>query len=132
MALRDTLNDNNLNQADDALSAIKAGEVLTMVIKALAATEAGVVPAAHVATLAAQPVAMLQINATAGTVTGVKKLRRGVITGAGAIVPATGEAVWDGGTKVLFATVDGVTAVSFTYSKTTDKASILLADLGTI
>jgi hypothetical protein len=129
MSLRDTLNDNNLNQAEDALSAISLGELLTLLIKNSTATEAGLVPAADQITLAATPTALFQINATAGAVTGVKRLRKGPITGSGAIVPATGEAVWDGGTKVLFASVDAVTAASVLYAKSTDKASILLRDL---
>jgi hypothetical protein len=127
--LRSDLNDSSPNQLADTRRRVQSGDLMTLLIKSLTATEAGVVPAAHVATLAATPTSLYQINATAGAVTGIKKLRRGPITGSGAILPATGEAVWDGGVKVLFNVADAVTAASFTYVTATDKASLLLATL---
>lgn len=128
--MRELLNQSNLNQLADVLGDIEFGELLTLVIQGLTATEAGVVPAAHVATLANQPSAMFQINATTATVTGIKKLLKGPITGEDAVVPRTGEAVWDGGVKVLFAAADAVTAASFTYARSTNSSSVLQRDLG--
>lgn len=131
MSLRDVLNASDPNRNDSALQELGQGDLLNLVIKGLTATETGVSVSSSVATLAAQPATLFDINATAGTTTGHKKLRKGPITGSQKITPATGEAVWDGGTKVLFATVDAVTTAAFTYSKTTDTtASILQRDQG--
>lgn len=129
--IRTDLNNSQMQINADNLRRLQFGEVLTLLIRGLTATEAGVVPAANVATMAAAPVAVLQVNATAATVTGIKKLRVGPITGNGALVPATGEVVWPGGTstKLLFAAADAVTACSLTYSKTTDLVSVLMASL---
>jgi hypothetical protein len=68
-------------------------------------------------------------SVSGGSATGVKKLRRGPISGPGALVPAAGECVWDGGKKVLFAAADLALTASFTYAVSTDLASSLLADL---
>jgi hypothetical protein len=129
MSVRQVLNTNNLNQLEDALHALPIGELLTKLIKSMTATEAGLVPASNIATMAATPSGLFQVNVTAGTVTGVKTLRRGVITGSGAQVAATGECIWDGATKILFSPIDAATAVSVTYSVATDKASVLEASL---
>lgn len=114
--LRDTLNTSNPNRLADALNVLEFGELLNLLLSGLTATETGVSATSSVATLANQPSALVLINATTATTTGVKKLRKGPITGPNAIVPATGEAVWDGGKKVLFATVDAVTVAAFTYA----------------
>ena len=124
--LRNDLNDGNLNQIADEFRQIKMGELVSLLISKLGFTETDVVPSANVATLANQPSAIFQVNAGTATVTGVKKLLKGPITGPRAIVPATGECVWDGGLHVLCAAVDAVTKVSFVYAQATDKASILL------
>ena len=60
----------------------------------------------------------------------MKKILRGPISGEDAVIPITGEAVWDGGTRVLFAAADAGTTASFTYSRTTDLASITMRDMG--
>jgi len=130
MSLRTDLNANQPNRLSDGLADIKLGELLSYLINRLTPTQAGLVPASHVATMAAQPAALFQVNATTGTVTGVKKLLRGPISGEDAVVPATGEVVWDGGTNLLFATSDAVTAVSVTYALATDLASITMRNLG--
>ena len=129
MSVRQVLNASNPNQLTDGLHAFPLGELLTKLIKLLTATEVGVVPAANIATLAAVPTGLFQVNATAGTVTGIKTLRRGVVSGASAVVAATGECVWDGGLHILFSPIDAVTAVSVTYAVATDKASALEAAL---
>lgn len=130
--LRDSFNSSDPNRIDAANRDLGLGELLTLVIKGLTATETGVTPSSDVATLANQPSKMFQINATAGTSTGIKKLLIGPITGGGAVVPNPGEAVWDGGLKVLFNHADAITAASFTYAKAdgTDKASALLRAIG--
>lgn len=132
--VRELLNKNRvtLNQLADTMGEIEVGELLALVIAGLTPTETGVVPAANVATLANAPSAMFQINATAGTVTGIKKLLKGPISGEDAVVPKTGEAVWDGGTRVLFNAADAVTAASFTYARPApnNPTSVLQRELG--
>lgn len=130
MTLRAELNKSDPNRTPDVGREVQMGELMTLLIAGLTPTETGVVPSSDVATLAAQPNAMFQIDATAGTVTGIKKLLKGPITGEDAVVPKTGEAVWDGGLQVLFNAADAVTAASFTYSVDGDTASVLLRDLG--
>lgn len=125
MALRQVMNTNNPNQLSDALKDLPLGELLTFLIKGATPTQTGVVPSSNVATLAAVATGMFQVNATTATVTGIKTLLRGKISGTGALVPATGECVWDGANKLLFAAADAVTAVSATYSVAADKASVL-------
>jgi len=131
MSIRDDLNKADPNRAWDMLRQMGLGDVLNMLITAKAVTEATITVTSNVATLANQPSFLLQINATTATATGVKKLLQGPITGAGAIVPKAGEAVWDGAKKVLFNTVDAVTAASFTYATAADvTCSILARDSG--
>lgn len=134
MSLRDELNNADPNRLADAFRlgpSIGLGDLLNKVIAGLTATETGVTPASNVATLANQPSSLFQVNVTAGTSTGVKKLKKGPITGPKAITPAAGECVWDGGKKVLFAAADGATAVSFTYATAADvTCSILSRVLG--
>lgn len=131
MSLRTDLNNGVLQQIADEFRQISLGELLSLVIKGITPTEAGivVVPGVDTATLAAQPSALFQVNVTAGGTTGVKKLLKGPLTGPGAVVPASGECVWDGGLVIKFASVDAVTAVSATYAKSTDVASILMRSI---
>lgn len=131
MSLRDVLNASDPNRNDSALQELAQGDLLNLIIKGLTPTESAVTVTSNVATLAATPATFLDINAVGGTTQGRKKLRKGPITGPQKITPATGEAVWDGATKVLFATVDAVSSANFTYSKTTDTTcSILQRDQG--
>lgn len=129
--VRDTLNSGNLNQLADALKAMGVGELLSYAAAKMVYTETGISTSSNVATLANPPTAqgLFQCVAASGTVTGVKKLRRGPVSGANAIVPNTGECVWDGGKKVLFAAVDAVATASFTYAVSTDIASLTMQDL---
>lgn len=127
MSIRAELNTTDLNRLAEDLAGIPLGELLTLLIKRFSATETGVVPSSNVATLAAIPTAVLQVNVTAGTTTGIMTLLKGVV---GTKVPATGQCVWQPGTKLVsFAAADVVTAVSFTYVVATDKASILEGNL---
>ena len=128
--LQAVLDSGNLNDIADAAGKLGLGTLLGYLVAKATATES-VTPSSNVATLANAPVAngLFQVNATAGTTTGIKKLRQGPITGPSALVPATGECVWDGAKSVLFAAVDVVSAASFTYAVATDLASRLLSDL---
>lgn len=124
--LRGSLNESNQNRIADALRGSGLGDMLNALVIALAATESGLVPASNVITLANQPSTVFDVNATAATTTGHKQLLIGPISGAGAVVPATGQCVWDGGKKILFATADVVTAVSVKYARATDATASLL------
>jgi hypothetical protein len=128
MTMRDELNKCNLNRLDELMSnGCSLGEILTFLLKKATAIESGVTPSSNIATLANIPSAMFQVNATAATTTGIKTLRKGVI---GTDVPATGECVWQPGTKrVAFAAVDAVTAASFTYATAADLCSLTGGDL---
>jgi hypothetical protein len=130
--LRDRLNGSMQPQAlADVLKDLRLGDLLALLIRGLTPTETGVVPSAHLATLANVPTVMLQVNATTATVTGIKTLFIAPTSGPGAYVPLTGQCVWWPGTKkVLFAAADAVTAASFTYSVGTEAASILPRLLG--
>lgn len=116
--LRDTFNAADENRVSAAFADLQLGEVLTILINALTATEAAVVPASDIATLAATPQALLNVNVTAGTVTGVKKILKGRTDPDGIIrpIPATGEVTWNGATKLRFAAADGATAISAWYT----------------
>jgi len=131
--LRDSLNTQNPNRAASAAQDLELGELMTLLINGLTATETGVAVTTHVATLATTPTQLFQVNATTATVTGVKKLLKGRTDPDGTIqpVPATGEATWNGGTKVRFATADVATVASFTYaSAATSTPSYLRRAIG--
>lgn len=130
MAIRDTLNAADANRLPAAFSKIGFGDLVNTLMSAIANTESGVAATANVAPLANQPSYLWKVNATAGGVTGVKKLLKGPITGTNAIVPLTGQACWDGAKKVLFATADAVTTAAFVYAQSTDvTCSVLARDL---
>ena len=126
------------NTLSDELRTVRLGDFIGYLAKKIAEssannmgyTETDVVPVSHVATLAGVPTAILQVNAGTATVTGVKTLRRGPITGPSAITPATTECVWDGNLSVKFATADAVTKVSFLYM--TAATSVCSLTSGTI
>ena len=113
MSTRGTLNAADPNRTDAALNSIRFGSVLNMLLAAAAYTETGVSPSSSVATLANQPESLLDVFATAGTTTGRKTVLKGPISGVGALVPTTGQCVWDGNKKVLFASADAVSAAKF-------------------
>lgn len=132
--IRDTLNSGNPNVLGDACQAIGLGEMLSLLIATAGAsaptdTLAGGDIVSHLATMAAVPTALFYVNGTVGTVTGVKKLRKGPVSGPNAIVPATGECVWDGGLHILFAAVDAITTCTLLYATSANLASITMADL---
>lgn len=132
--VRDTLNSGNLNQIADAAKACGLGEALSYLLAKASYTETGITVTANVATLANAPTSQglfqcVVASVSGGSATGAKKLRKGPITGAGAITPNAGECVWDGGVKVLFAAADKAATASFTYAVATDLASDTMQDL---
>ena len=135
-SLREVLNGGNPNEIFDAAVRTRLGDALSFILakigSGIAYTQAGVTVTANVATLSAQPTALFQCvvaSVSGGSATGVKKLRKGLITGPHALVPAAGECVWDGGLHVLFAAADLAATASFLYAVATDIASITEADL---
>lgn len=132
--LRATLNAGDANRVDSALQTIKLGDLLNNLITSRTPTESSVTVTSNVATLANQPSSLFQVNVatvSGGSATGVKTLLKGPITGAGAIVPAAGQCVWDGGKKVLFATADLAATAHFTYATDADvTCSLLQRDIG--
>lgn len=124
--LRDSLNTADPNRLSAALQEINLGDLLTTLISLAAGTETSLSPSSNVVTLAVVPNEVFQVNVTAGT-TGIRKLLKGPQT----IAPAAGEAVWTPGTRLIkFSSADTNTTVSVTYSRSTDKASILLRNIG--
>ena len=128
-SLREVLNGGNPNEVFDAMVRGRLGDMLAYACSKMGFTETGISVTSNVATLANTPKALFQCVVASGTTTGVKKLRKGPVSGTGALVPATGECVWDGGTKVLFAAADVAATASFTYAVAGDIASITEADL---
>jgi hypothetical protein len=120
MALRDDINNANPNFIADLLRRLGLGELLVFLLNAATFTETALTVTASKMTLAAIPTALFRVNATTATTTGEKKLIKGPITGPNAIVPATGECVWDGATTILFAAADVVTVGKALYSKAAD------------
>lgn len=134
MSIQAVLDSGNVNQLGDAAEKVALGTLLSYVAEKLSFTETGIAVTTNVATLANAPVAgglfqCVAATVSSGSATGVKKLRKGPITGSSALTPASGECVWDGGKKVLFAAADAVATASFTYAVATDLASTLLQDL---
>lgn len=131
--IRDTLNSGNPNVLGDAFQAIGLGELLSLLIATAAGTPTETLAGGSIvnslATMGAVPTALFYVNGTVGGTTGVKKLRKGPVSGPNAIVPASGECVWDGGLHILFAAVDAITTCTVLYAVATDKASITMADL---
>lgn len=132
MATRDVLNQASPNNICDAFRDIGLGELLNSLIAGATATETGVSVSSNVGALANQPsIKPFYVNATSGTTTGMKKVLVGPITGPSALVPATGQCVWDGGKNILFASVDAVTAFKAFYAKASDvTVSTLQNDVG--
>ena len=122
--MRDSLNSGDPNRIADVFRKIGFGDLLNALVSALSATETGLSASTNVVTLANQPSFLpSKVNATAGTTTGVKTVRQGAISGPNAVAPVTGECVWDGGKKILFAAVDAVTTASVTYTKSADTSA---------
>lgn len=129
--IRGTFTNADPNRLSNAFGQLGIGELLVELIKAMTPTDAGLAIAATLATLTAAPSAPpFQVKGIGGATPGIKKLLIGPITGAGAVVPATGEVVWDGGTKLKFAAIDGNLTCDVTYAKASSSASAMLRSLG--
>ena len=133
-SLQAVIDSGNLNQLADAAQKAGLGTLLAYAASKMGYTETGIAVTSNVSTLANPPTSAglfqcVVASVSGGSATGVKKLLRGPITGANAIVPAAGECVWDGAKKVLFAAADLALTASFTYAVSTDIASTFLADL---
>jgi len=133
-SLQSVIDSGNINQLGDAAAKLGLGTLLAYAASKMGYTQTGIAVTSNVSTLANAPTAeglfqCVVASVSGGSATGVKKLRRGPISGTGALVPAAGECVWDGGLHVLFAAADLAATASFTYAVATDLASSLLADL---
>lgn len=130
MSVQAALNSGNPNQLGDAAAAAQIGNLLAYAISKMTPTEADVAVTNNVATMAAAPVTLMQVvGITAESASTVKKLRKGLISGANALVPAAGEVIWDGGLNLLFCAADLAATCDVTYMLATDKSSMMLADL---
>lgn len=130
MSVQAALNSGNPNQLGDAAAAAQIGNLLAYAISKMTPTEANVAVTNNVATMAAAPVTLMQVvGITDGAASTVKKLRKGLISGANALVPAAGEVIWDGGLNLLFCAADLAATCAVTYMLATDKSSMMLADL---
>ena len=131
--IRDLLNGGGLNTLGDVNQAIGLGELLSHMISLASATPTetltGGILVSNVGIMAAVPSALFQVNGSAGTHTGIKKLRKGPITGPNAVIPAAGECVWDGGLNILFSTYDAITTALVFYAVSTTLCSITMSDL---
>ena len=131
-SLQAVIDSGNVNQLGDAALKGQLGTVLAYAASKLGFTETGIAVTSNVSTLANAPTALIRCvvaSVSGGSATGPKKLIKGPISGPGAVVPAAGECVWDGGLHVLFSAADLAATASFTYAVATDVASILLQDL---
>jgi hypothetical protein len=133
-SLQAVLDSGNINQLGDAAEKLGLGTLLAYAASKMGFTETGIAVTSNVSTLANAPTSAglfqcVVASVSGGSATGAKKLRRGPVSGSGALVPAAGECIWDGGKKVLFAAADLALTASFTYAVATDLASALLADL---
>lgn len=130
MSVQAALNSGNPNQLGDAAAAAQIGNLLAYAISKMTPTEADVAVTNNVATMEAAPVTLMQVvGITAESASTVKKLRKGLISGANALVPAAGEVIWDGGLNLLFCAADLAATCDVTYMLATDKSSMMLADL---
>jgi len=133
-SLQSVIDSGNINQLGDAAQKAGLGTLLAYATSKMGFTQTGIAVTSNVSTLANAPTAnglfqCVVASVSGGSATGAKKLRRGPISGSGALVPAAGECIWDGGLHVLFAAADLALTASFTYAVATDIASNMLADL---
>lgn len=119
--IREELNASSMNRIDSLGRAIGLGDLLGWLIQDAGNTETGIVPAANVATLAAIPGVLLDLVSTAGVFTGRLALK----IGDASVLPASGEAVWDGATSVRLNATDAVTALDAKYIRATNTVSML-------
>lgn len=130
MSMRAEGNQASDNRLNDIFREVGIGDLLNLLIAGMAAAETGIAISSNVATLAATPTYIFQVNGIGGTA-GIKTLKKGPITGPQKVTPAPGECVWDGGVKVLFNVADANTTATFRYAKAADAtASVLSREIG--
>jgi hypothetical protein len=129
MSLRTELNQADPDRLANVFTELQMGELINTLIAGLATagyTETAQAVTSNVRTLNAIPSALFQVTATTAHTTGVKQILKGAVSGPAAIVPGIGYCVWDGGNKILFNTVDAVTACSVLYAQATDTTASIL------
>lgn len=126
MPIRAEMNTGPENRFMDMVREIGLGDLLNLLIQGLAAAETGIAITSNVATLAAVPSFLFQVNGIGGTA-GIKTIKKGPVTGSQKVTPLPGECVWDGGLKVLFNVADANTTATFRYAKAADTTTSVLA-----
>ena len=113
--IRETLNNGVLMQHADIAKLLALGDLMGMLVQGMTATEAAAAVASNAKTLTNAASSVFDVVATAGIVTGRKRLK----IGDAQVIPATGEVVWDGpgGRSMRFAAADAVTAADFKYAR---------------
>lgn len=131
-SIRDTINRGDANQLAGAINQARLADIIAMLVAGSTATQAAAAVTTNALTLAnaTSRGGLLDVVATAGTVTGRKRI---VLDATGRYLPATGEVRWNGGSGLLFAVADGVTAASVWYLRDDRVGSTIAAferDLG--
>ena len=124
MSIRSELNNQSLGRLCANLQELQLGELLNLALAGVAYNEVaplgvGLTVTNNVATLGTKPTQILMANAmtvSGGSATGIKKVLYGPVTGTAAVVPASGQCVWDGNVSVLFAASDLVATAEFATS----------------
>jgi hypothetical protein len=124
MSIRSELNNQSLGRLCANLQELQLGELLNLALAGVAYNEVaspgvGLTVTNNVATLGTKPTQILMANAmtvSGGSATGIKNVLYGPVTGTAAVVPASGQCVWDGNVSVLFAASDLVATAEFATS----------------
>jgi hypothetical protein len=113
--VQESINNGVAQQMPDMFRQLGLGSMLGAILQGMTPTEAGVVPAANVATLANAAGYVWHILATAGVFTGILNLK----IGDASVLPESGEAVWagPGSTTLRLNAADAITAVSVWYGR---------------
>ena len=138
MSLRTELNNPTLGRLASVLQELQFGELLNLAFAGMPYNEVaspgvGLTVTTNIATLNAQPTQIFKANAmtvSGGSATGIKKVLRGPITGQNAVIPASGQCVWDGNVSVLFAACDLVTTAEFATVLSSTTTSVTLRAIG--
>jgi hypothetical protein len=114
-SLREAKNNGVVQQISDIDRAMAMGDLMGMLVQSLAPTEAAAAVSANAKTLANAASMVYDVVATAGTVTGRKRIK----IGGSDVVPVSGEVVWSGpgSSSMRFAAADAVTASNFLYAR---------------
>lgn len=114
LTVRDVLIRGEANALGDAIGQAKLVDIIAMLVRASTPTENNAAVSSNAVTLAAAPLpgGLLEVEAVTATVTGRKTI---VLDASERYTPATGEVRWNGGTGLLFAAADAVTAADLWY-----------------